>query len=268
MNTPALGIQLRTWRQRRHLSQQALADCADISTRHLSFLETGRAAPSRAMVVRLADRLSVPLRERNPMLEAAGYAPLYRRSALDAPEMQAARRSLDVLLRSHMPNPCLVFDRCYNVLAANPAVNVMLHGVQPELLAPPINVVKLSLHPRGVAPLIVNFRQWREHILTRLERQTELTGDADLASLLAEVSGYPAPESAAHEDLEPEHPGVLLPLRFRTPGGVLTFISTVTVFGTPHEITLQELAIESFFPADDLTAAELARLAGGQAAGD
>jgi hypothetical protein len=171
------------------------------------------------------------------------------------------------MLRSAMPNPCLVFDRYYNVVAANPAVHVMLYGVDPELLAPPINVVKLSLHPRGTAPLIVNFRQWREHILTRLERQTELTGDADLASLLAEVSGYPAPESAAHEDLEPEHPGVLLPLRFRTPGGVLTFISTVTVFGTPHEITLQELAIESFFPADDFTAAELARLAGGATAG-
>lgn len=262
MTSPSFGEYLRSWRQRRHLSQQALADRADLSTRHLSFLETGRATPSREMVLRLAERLSVPLRERNPMLEAAGYAAMYRSSSLDAPEMQAAKRSLEIVLTSHMPNPSLAFDRFYDVVATNQAVGVLLQGAQPELLEPPVNAVRVSLHPRGVAGRIANFAQWRRHILSRLERQLEATGDAYLQSLLAEVSGYPLPEVDEQEGLEPEHPGVLLPLKLRTDAGVLSFISTVTVFGTPHDITLQELAIESFFPADDFTARELVRLGG------
>lgn len=259
MTRQSFGDQLRLWRQRRHLSQQALADHADLSARHLSFIETGRSTPSREMVLRLAERLSVPLRERNLLLEAAGYAPMYRRSPLDAPEMQAARRSLDIVLRSHLPNPALAFDRFYDVIAANQAVGALLQGAQPELLATPINVIKVSLHPHGVAPRIVNFSQWRRHILSRLQQQLELTGDAYVKSLLDEVVGYPLPEGAAQQDLENEHLGVLLPLKLRTASGVLSFISTVTVFGTPHDITLQELAIESFFPADEYTASELRR---------
>jgi transcriptional regulator with XRE-family HTH domain len=260
MTRQPFGDQLRLWRQRRHLSQQALADRADLSARHLSFIETGRSTPSREMVLRLAERLSVPLRERNPMLEAAGYAPMYRRSPLDAPEMQAARRSLDIVLRSHLPNPSLAFDRFYNVVAANHAVGALLQGAQPELLDGPINVVKVSLHPRGVGSRIANFSQWRKHILSRLQQQLELTGDAYLKSLMDEVLGYPRPEGEDEKDLEHEHLGVLLPLKLRTASGVLSFISTVTVFGTPHDITLQELAIESFFPADEYTASELSRI--------
>jgi len=258
MAQASFGDHLRLWRRRRHLSQQALADVADLSTRHLSFLETGRAMPSREMVLRLSDRLSVPLRERNPMLEAAGYAPLYRRSPLDAPEMQAARRSLELVLRSHLPNPSLAFDRFYNLVAANDAVNMLMAGAAPELLRPPINVVRMSLHPLGLAARIENFAQWRKHIVSRIEHQIEVTGDPDLHALLAEVAGYSLPEADAEKQLDNEHEGVVLPLRLRTDAGTLSFISTVTVFGTPHDITLQELAIESFFPADEFTARALA----------
>ncbi len=258
MITPSFGDHLRLWRQRRHLSQQALADRANLSTRHLSFLETGRSTPSREMVLRLAEQLDIPLRERNPMLAAAGYAPMYRTSSLDAPEMDAARRSLDLLLKSHLPNPAFVIDRFYNVVAANDAVSLLLQTAQPEFLEPPINVVKLSLHPKGVAGQIVNFRQWRRHVLSRLHDQLERTGDAYLRVLFEEVSNYPLPDGADDRDLEHEHFGVLLPLQMRSPAGVLSLVSTVTVFGTPHDITLQELAIESFFPADDFTAQTLA----------
>jgi len=262
MTTSTFGHQIRSWRQRRHLSQQALADRANLSTRHLSFLETGRAAPSREMVLRLADRLDVPLRERNPLLEAAGYAPLYRRRSLDDPEMQSARRSLEFLLRSHLPNPALILDRFYDVVQANAAVGILLHGVGAELLEPPINVIRVSLHPRGLAPRIDNLAQWRRHILDRLRQQLESTGDPHLASLLDEVSAYPAPAAEMGPRAEALHPGVLLPMQLRTEAGVLSFVSAVTVFGTPHDITLQELALESFLPADEFTASELARFAG------
>ena len=255
----SFGDHLRQWRHRRRLSQQALADRADLSTRHLSFLETGRASPSREMVLRLAERLEVPLRERNPMLEAAGYAPLYGQRSLDAPEMQAARRSLELILRSQLPNPALAFDRRYELVTANPAVEILLEGVQPELLQGRVNVLRLSLHPGGLAPRIVNFGQWRRHIVARLQRQLDSSGSSYLQSLLEEIAAYPAPAGSAADELAQEHPGVLLPLQLRAATGVLSFISTVTVFGTPHDITLQELAIESFLPADEFTAAELGR---------
>ena len=262
MNIPGFGERLRAWRQRRRMSQQALAELAGLSARHLSFLETGRASPSRETVLRLAERLDVPLRERNPMLEAAGFAPMFRSRSLDAPEMQAARRSLQIVLDSLMPNPSLAFDRCYRLVAANPAVGLLLEGVDPALLAPPVNVVRVSLHPLGLAPRIVNYAQWRGHILDRLRRQAEASGDPALTALLAEAEGWMAPEGAGREEVAHEHPGVLLPLKLRAPSGVMSFVSTVTVFGTPHDITLQELAIESFLPADEFTAQELARLAG------
>lgn len=262
MNNSSFGEHLRVWRQLRHLSQQGLAECADLSARHLSFLETGRSSPSREMVLRLSDRLNVPLRERNVILEAAGFAPMYKISPLDAPEMQAAKRSLDIVLRSHMPNPCLVINGRYEVVAMNQAVALLLQGASPEFLAEPVNVVKFSLHPDGLGSSIVNFRQWRNHILDSLGRQLELSSDPYLESLIAEVRAYPLPAIQADScDQEHDPLGVLLPLRLRSASGILSFISTVTIFGTPHDITLQELAIETFFPADDFTAAELARLA-------
>lgn len=262
MKNSSFGEHLRVWRQLRHLSQQGLAECADLSTRHLSFLETGRSSPSREMVLRLSDRLNVPMRERNVILEAAGFAPMYKISPLDAPEMQAAKRSLDIVLRSHLPNPCLVINGRYEIVAMNQAVGVLLKGANPEFLAEPVNVVKFSLHPDGLASSIVNFGQWRSHILERLERQLELSSDPYLKSLIAEVRDYPLPAAQDEmSDQENDALGVLLPLRLRTDAGILNFISTVTIFGTPHDITLQELAIETFFPADDFTAAELARLA-------
>lgn len=245
----------------RHLSQQGLAECADLSPRHLSFLETGRSSPSREMVLRLSDRLNIPPRERNTILEAAGFAPMYKISALDAPEMQAARHSLDIVLKSHMPNPCLVMNGRYEIVAMNQAVGLLLRGADPAFLAEPVNVVKFSLHPDGLGSSIINYTQWRTHILERLNRQLESTGDPYLKSLIAEVEGYPLPAlqtDAAGQEYEPL--GVLLPLRLRSPLGILSFISTVTIFGTPHDITLKELAIETFFPADDFTAAELTRL--------
>jgi hypothetical protein len=211
------------------------------------------------MVLRLAERLGVPLRERNPLLQAAGFAPRYRSTPLEAPEMQAAKRSIDVVLPRHMPNPCLAFDRGYNVIAANAAASAPMQGADADLLVPPVNVIRLSLHPRGMAPRIANFAQWRHHLLERLEQQCEATGDPWLQALLAEAREYPAPEPAG-TGLEPvDESGVLLPLRLRTEHGVLSFISIVTVFGTPHDITLQELAIETFFPADGLTAQVLAQ---------
>jgi transcriptional regulator with XRE-family HTH domain len=259
MDDATFGQKLRTWRRRRRLSQEALAGAAGVSTRHLSFLETGRARPSRDMVLRLADRLEVPLRERNPMLESAGHAACYGGRPLDAPELAAARRSLDLLLRSHLPHPALAFDRAYELVAANEAVALLTEGVAPELLAPPVNVLKLSLHPRGLAPRIVNFGQWRRHILTRLQRQRDATGDETLLGLIETVGSYPQSDRRDEPCVLHEQPGVLLPLQLRSAAGTLTFVSTVTVFGTPHDVTLQELAVESFFAADDFTAGELAR---------
>lgn len=259
----SFGQHLRAWRLRRHLSQQELAHTAELSTRHLSFLETGRAHPSRDMVLRLAARLHVPLRERNPMLTAAGFAPMYGTRTLDDPDMAAAQQSLALLLRSHEPNPSLVIDRHYNVVATNRAVDLLLQGVDPTLLQAPINVIRLSLHPLGLAPHIVNLAQWRQHILERLGEQCDATGSPHLKALLDEVLAlaYPQPVATPSPTLAHEHRGVLLPLQLRTPAGVLSFISTVTVFGTPHDVTLQELAVESFFAADEFTAQVLAQAA-------
>ena len=261
MNNSTFGEHLRTWRQMRHLSQQGLAECADLSPRHVSFLETGRSSPSREMVLRLSERLNVPLRERNTMLESAGFAAMYKTSALDAPEMQSVRRSLDIVLKCHFPNPCLVLNGRYEIVAMNAAVPLLLRDAKPEFLAEPVNVVKFSLHPDGLGSSIFNYAQWRTHILERLDRQLELTGDRYLRDLIAEVRAYPLPPAQPEmADPQLDMAGVLLPLRLRTAAGILSFVSTVTLFGTPHDITLQELAIETFFPADDFTAAELSRL--------
>jgi transcriptional regulator with XRE-family HTH domain len=258
---PTFGEHLRHWRQRRRMSQLALAGEADVSTRHLSFVENGRSAPSREMVLRLAERLDVPLRERNALLVAAGYAPMYRERPLDDPALAVAREAVQLILKSHEPHPALAVDRHWNLLAANAMVPHLLAGVDPALLQGQVNVLRLSLHPGGLAPRIVNLGQWRHHLFERLRQQVQATGDATLVALLEELRAYPVPADADATRLDGELLGVAMPFRFRTPGGVLNFISTTTVFGTPVDITLQELALETFFPADAATAAALRALA-------
>lgn len=260
-----VGELLRHWRQRRRLSQLDLAGEVEISTRHLSFLETGRSRPSREMLLRLAEWLDVPLRERNAMLLAAGYAPVFPERPLADPSMEAARRTIQRVLDGHEPYPALAVDRHWTLVMANAAVQHMLTGVaEASLLQPPVNVLRLSLHPRGLAPRIANLGQWRAHLLARLHRQIEVSGDTVLAALLDELRAYPmadggAPANAA--ETEHDFAGIAVPLQLVTPAGTLSFISTTTVFGTPVDLTLAELALETFFPADEASA-ETLRLLG------
>ncbi|MFM0740848.1 helix-turn-helix transcriptional regulator [Paraburkholderia xenovorans] len=254
-----VGDLLREWRQRRRMSQLLLAAEADISTRHLSFVESGRALPSREMVMHLAERLDVPLRARNALLIAAGYAPLFRERPLTDPQLTAAREAVDLVLKGHEPYPALAIDRHWTIVAANNALAPLLAGASPELLKPPVNALRLSLHPDGIAASIVNWHQWRAHVLARLQRQIDVSGDDTLSALRDELAAYPAPpgvDATAHHE-ESTTSQVAVPLRLRTPIGVLSLFSTTTVFGTPVDITLSELAIEAFFPADPQTAAAL-----------
>ncbi|VWX56323.1 Transcriptional regulator, contains XRE-family HTH domain [Burkholderiales bacterium 8X] len=255
------GAHLRHWRQQRRLSQLELANEAQVSTRHLSYVETGRAEPSREMVLRLAERLEVPLRERNALLVAAGYAPMYRQRSLDDPGMAAARQAVDLVLKGHEPFPALAVDRHWNLVAYNALVPLLMEGAAPELLAGPVNVLRLSLHPEGLATRIANLAQWRAHLLERLQQQVAATGDAVLRTLHDELAAYPAPQ-VGHDAPSPGTAvsGLVVPFQLVSPNGVLSFISTTTVFGTPVDVTLQELAIESFFPADEATAAALRRM--------
>lgn len=255
------GEHLKHWRQHRRLSQLDLAHEAEISTRHLSFVETGRSLPSREMVLRLAERLDVPLRERNALLIAAGYAPMYRERPLDDPALASARQAVELILKSHEPYPALAVDRHWNLLAANSVVPHLLEGADPSLLQGQINVLRLSLHPLGLAPRIVNIVQWRNHIFERLRQQVHATGDEGLAALLDELRALPLPDGVQELHIAGEHLGVAMPFRFRSrSGGILNFISTTTVFGTPADITLQELALETFFPADAETSESLRQL--------
>lgn len=258
------GDHLRHWRQHRRMSQLDLAGEAGISTRHLSYVETGRSAPSREMVLRLAERLEVPLRERNAMLVAAGYAPMYRERPLDDPALAAAREAVQRILAGHEPWPAMAVDRHWNLIAGNAMIPPLLAGVDAELLKPPVNVLRISLHPQGLASRIVNLGQWRRHLLERLRQQVHATGDATLAALHEELRGYPLPAGAEDTQLAGELLGVAMPFLFRTEAGVLTLLSTITVFGTPADITLQELALETFFPADAATAALLRGIAAAQ----
>ena len=254
------GEHLRAWRLRRRMSQLDLASDADISTRHLSFVETGRSVPSREMVLRLAERLDVPLRERNALLVAAGYAPMYRERPLSDPALAAAREAVQLILKSHEPFPALAVDRHWNLLAHNAVVPQLLAGVDAALMQPPVNVLRLSLHPQGLAPQIVNLGQWRHHLFERLRQQIQATGDTTLQALEQELRSYPAPPDGDATRLSGEVLGIVVPLRFRTPAGVIKLISTTTIFGSPVDVTLQELALETFFPADAATAAALQRL--------
>ncbi|WP_219822206.1 helix-turn-helix transcriptional regulator [Streptomyces sp. Ru73] len=260
---PRVGTMLRDWRRRRRLSQLELALRAGSSARHLSCVETGRARPSRAMVLRLADHLDVPLRERNGLLLAAGYAPAYRESALDEEGMRSVRGALDMMLASHLPYPAVVVDRGWNVVAGNPAMGVLLDGAPPGLLAPPANVARLALHPEGLAARCTNLPEVRAHFLERLHRQAEATGDPGLRALYEEVRAYGPPGAAAgpaHGDGEPRPPEAVVPLRFMSPHGELALFSTMAVIGAPNDVTLSELAIELFFPLDDRTAEVLRSL--------
>src|SRR5215472_6754016 len=245
-----IGDHLREWRQRRHLSQLDLAVDAEISARHLSFVETGRASPSREMVLKLAERLDVPLRERNVLLVAAGYAPAFPQRSLDDPMLKSARQTIDLVLRAHEPNPALAYDRHWNLVTGNRMVAPLLAGVPEHLLRPPVNILRLAFHPEGLAPRTVNLAEWCGHLLERLHRQCEATADPELLKLYQELKSYPIP--ARSGPLPPDN--VAIPFKLRHDGEVLSFFSTTMVFGTPVDITLSELALETFFPADERTA--------------
>lgn len=242
---------------RRRLSQLELALEADTSPRHLSFIETGRSSPSRDMVLRLAERLAVPLRERNILLLAAGYAPRFPERRLNDDELAAAYRAVQLVLKGHEPFPALAVDRHWSLVAQNDAIAPFLAGIDHALLEPPLNVLKLSLHPQGLAPRIANLAEWRDHLLDRLRRQIDATADPMLAALLEELESYPAPPGGDHDRTASGYGGIAVPLRIVRDDAELAFYSTTTVFGTPLDITLSELAIEAFFPADEHTAAAL-----------
>jgi transcriptional regulator with XRE-family HTH domain len=255
--TVPLGSLLREWRQRRRLSQMNLAGDAEISTRHLSFIETGRSSPSRDVVLRLAERLDVPLRARNGLLAAAGYAPMFSERPLDDPALVAAREAIEHLLRAHEPNPAVAIDRHWTLVANNQAAAGFMVGVDPALVVPPVNVLRLSLHPGGLAPRIANLNEWRRHLLARLHRQIDVSADPVLRELAQELAQYPAPGEEERRVALPDASPVIVPLKLVTPNGVLSFLSTTTIFGTSVDITLSEIALETFFPADEATAVRL-----------
>ena len=250
--SPGVGALLREWRQRRHLSQLDLAGEAEISTRHLSFIETGRSSPSRDMLLRLAERLDLPLRARNQLFNTAGYATPYPERPLDAPELNVARLAMQAVLAAHAPYPALAIDRNWTLMASNDAVTPLLAGVAEFLLAAPVNVLRLSLHPEGLAPRIDNLGEWRAHLLSRLQQQIDRSGDATLETLFRELAAYPFRASQTRSS---DLGSIAVPLRLRVEGqqAPLSLISTTTVFGTPLDITVSELALECFYPADEQT---------------
>lgn len=253
---------LRQWRGRRRLSQLALAAEAGLSQRHLSFLECGKAQPSREMALRLADQLALPPRERNALLAAAGFSPQTQERAADHPDLAAAMEVVGRILDGHAPHPALAVDRNWNLVRANAPALALLEGVAPHLLAPPVNVLRVSLHPDGLAPRIRNYREWRAHLLERLGQQADMSGDAEIAALVEELGAYPVPTGAKAQPVcgHDRHAGIAVPLELLAGETVLSFLSTTTVFGTALDIFLSELVIESFFPADAATAAAMTAL--------
>jgi transcriptional regulator with XRE-family HTH domain len=261
--TPApnpIGELLRSWRQQRNVSQLELALDVEVSARHVSFLETGRARPSREMVIRLAEQLEIPLRERNTLLLAAGYAPIYAERPLEAPEMAPVRQAIDRFLRAHEPYPAIVIDRHHNLIDSNDALDLLLQGVDPELLDAPANALRIALSPKGMAPRTRNLGEWSAHLLQRLQREAHITGDPELASLYAELVEYPGVQTTpAQGEIQPGD--IVLPLKLLDLDGEseLAFFSTLSTFGTAADITLAELAIEAFYPANAHTAMRLLR---------
>ena len=255
-----VGAVLREWRSRRRMSQLDLALDAEISARHLSFVESGRSSPSRDLLLRLAERLSMPLRAQNRLMMSAGYAPVYGVEALDAPELAEIRQTVEAILAGHMPFPAIAIDAQWTLVQANGAAMALFDGVDPAMLAPPLNVLRASLHPQGLAPRIANLGEWRHHVLERLRVQMEGSGDLLLAELHAELSAYPSPPASGPAPAHAHpHPLLAVPLALRMPGSerVLRFISTTTVFSTATSVTLSELALECFYPADPETRAAL-----------
>jgi transcriptional regulator with XRE-family HTH domain len=260
--TFSFGELLREWRQKRRFSQLELACEAEISQRHLSFIESGRATPSRDMVLHLAQQLDVPLRDRNALLLAAGYAPMFQEKGLDDPALAEARAAVELILRAHEPFPALAVDRRWRLIAQNAAAAMFIAGVAPHLLAPPVNVLRLSLHPEGLAPRIANLAEWRGHVLERLRRQHRLSLDAEIAALikeLAELGGPPALATEPSPQTAAAH-AIAIPFQIKSDAGLLSFFSTTTVFGTPVEVTLSELMLEAFYPADAVTAEAVRKL--------
>lgn len=250
------GDLLRKWREHRRLSQLELSVQADVSARHLSFVETGRSTPSRDMVIRLSERLNVPLRERNQLLVAAGYAPVYSQTLLESPQMSAVLSAVRRVLSGNEPFPAAVVDRNWNLIEQNDSFSLFTGGVDPELLRPPVNVLRLALHPDGMAGRIVNIGEWRAHVLGRIRRRMDLTADPAVTALHREVSEYPTPQPEP-EIVLPGPGDIAVPLRIRDGGRELSFFATVASFGTPLDVTVSELTIETFFPADAETAALL-----------
>lgn len=256
VNDQGIGTMLRDWRQRRRLSQLELALEAGVSARHLSFVETGRARPSAEMVLHLAERLEVPLRERNQLLLAAGYAPRFASRSLEDPELAAIRAAVGRLLDAHEPYPALAVDRGWNLVASNAALGPLLEGVDEALLVPPVNVLRVALHPGGLASRILNLGQWRAHLLHRLEREIAVTGDPGLIELREELRGYPGPQAPPPDPAE-----IVVELHLAHADGELRFFSTLTTFGTAADVTVAELAVEAFFPADAATTRALTEAA-------
>ncbi|MEU5428645.1 helix-turn-helix transcriptional regulator [Streptomyces olivoreticuli] len=260
VDAPGVGALLREWRERRRISQLELALRADSSARHISFVETGRAQPSREMVLRLADHLDVPVRERNALLVAAGYAPHFPERPLDDPALAGVREGLERLLRAYEPYPALVVDGAYDVVAANRGIALLLEGVAEPLLAAPLNAMRVTMHPRGLAPRIRNYLEWREHLLHQMERQLALMRSAPLRALYEEVSGYPLPEGGEERVATGDVVPFALPMVIEHGGHVLSFVSSIATFNTPMDVTVSELAVETFLPADPETAARLQEL--------
>jgi len=247
----SIGDHLRGWRDRRHLSQLELSLRAEVSARHLSFVETGRAAPGRELILRLGEELEIPLRERNTLLVAAGFAPIFQQRRLDDPSLDSVRAILDLALEQQKPFPAYVIDRHWTVVASNAAVPALYEGVASELIRPPINVIRLMLDPRGMAPRIVNVAAWRTHLVAQVRRQLSLTADPFLEGLLREALGFPAAKTDEDGHTAIEGPAMLLKVETRL--GRLAFLGATTVFGTPADVTVEEIALELLYPADAFT---------------
>ena len=248
-----VGPLLRAWRERRRVSQLELALRADSSARHISFVETGRSRPSEEMVLKLAEHLDVPVRERNALLLAAGYAPRFPETPLDDPALDGLRAGLQQLLQGYEPYPAVVVDGLYTVVAANRGMTMLLDGVPESLLVPPLNAMRLTLHPEGLAPRILNLREWRGHLLHQMERQLALQRSPKLRELYDEVAAYPVPADAPEEEPGLATPAFALPMRIAHEGRTLSFVSSISTFNTPMDVTVAELAVETFLPADPAT---------------
>ncbi|MFI6503056.1 helix-turn-helix domain-containing protein [Nonomuraea typhae] len=255
MHDESFGDLLRSWRQRRRVSQLDLAIEAEVSARHISFLETGRARPSREMVMKLAEELDVPLRHRNRLLVAAGFAPVFRERDVAGPEMDVVRQALDKILAGHEPYPAVVVDVAWNLVAANQAAAMFMDGVPDHLLKDPVNIMRLSLHPEAMGGRLLNLAEVRAHLLPRLRRQAEVTGDGRLTELHDEIAGYRYPGIELNVAVVPSPADILLPFRIRHGDRVLSMFTTIATFGTPVDVTASELAIETFWPNDEETMA-------------